>query len=341
MTDTLLALFERISTTLSDRFWAVIAYPTSSDHRLFWVYLMTSALFALFVYRKTWPRNGNDTPSFLAFLFPKKVWSNASAWLDLRFFVINELTMKLIHIGLLAGTLAFTFQLITGSNELVAFNWNEVLTIKGMSISLIYLIIAIAVGDFIGFFIHYLQHKIPFLWNFHKVHHSPEVMHPLSNFREHPIDNIAYGIGIGAGYGVLMGVVALVFGYVPRPPEVLGVPLFFFLFNVGGYHLRHSHVWLRWKGNWSKVFPSPAHHHVHHSCHPDHLDKNFAFMFPIWDVLFKTYHMPDDDRDVKFGLYGVEETEYTSVWKIYTLPFRDLWRKHVGVAGPAKEASKD
>lgn len=64
-------------------------------------------------------------------------------------------------------------------------------------------------------------------------------------------------------------------------------------------------------------------------------------MFPIWDVLFKTYHMPDDDRDVKFGLYGVEETEYTSVWKIYTLPFRDLWRKHVGVAGPAKEASKD
>lgn len=225
MTDTLLALFERISTTLSDRFWAVIAYPTSSDHRLFWVYLMTSALFALFVYRKTWPRNGDNTPSFLAFLFPKKVWSNASAWLDLRFFVINELTMKLIHIGLLAGTLAFTFQLITGSNELVAFNWNEVLTIKGMSISLIYLIIAIAVGDFIGFFIHYLQHKIPFLWNFHKVHHSPEVMHPLSNFREHPIDNIAYGIGIGAGYGVLMGVVALVFGYVPRPPEVLGVPL--------------------------------------------------------------------------------------------------------------------
>jgi len=55
-------------------------------------------------------------------------------------------------------------------------------------------------------------------------------------------------------------------------------------------------------GIWSIVFPSPAHHHVHHSCHPEHIDKNFAFVFPVWDLIFGTYFMPDDNRDVKFGV---------------------------------------
>ena len=141
---------------------------------------------------------------------------------------------------------------------------------------------------------------------------------------------VAYALGIGAVYGMVFGGVESGLGYLPNMPAVLGVPILAFMFNVGGYHLRHSHVWLRWPGNWSKVFPSPAHHHVHHSCHPDHLDKNFAFMFPLWDVLFRTYHMPEDDRDVKFGIYGMEETEYTSVWKIYSLPFRNLYRKARG-----------
>ncbi len=73
-------------------------------------------------------------------------------------------------------------------------------------------------------------------------------------------------------------------------------------FNLLAYNLRHSHIWLRWPGRWSMVLPSPAHHHVHHSCHPDHIDKNFAFMFPVWDVIFRTYHLPEDNRDVKFGI---------------------------------------
>lgn len=149
----------------------------------------------------------------------------------------------------------------------------------------------------------------------------------LSNFREHPVDNIAYSVAIGLGYGVLMAAIAKTFGYIPRAPEVFGTTFFFFAFNAFGYHLRHSHIWLRWKGRWSMVFPSPAHHHVHHSCHPDHLDKNFAFMLPIWDVIFRTYEMPEDDRDVIFGIYGAKEQEYTSIWKIYALPFKKLWKR--------------
>jgi sterol desaturase/sphingolipid hydroxylase (fatty acid hydroxylase superfamily) len=189
------------------------------------------------------------------------------------------------------------------------------------------MLIVIAVVDFVAFYLHYLQHKIPILWEFHKVHHSPEVMHPLSNYREHPVDNIAYAVGTGGAYGIMMGLSVRFLGYLPSMPEIVGVPVILFLFNIAGYNMRHSHIWLRWPGRLSMIFPSPAHHHVHHSCHPDHLDKNFAFVFPVWDVLFKTYHMPKDGKDVKFGLYGQDSSDYSTCWRLYYIPFRNLFRK--------------
>ena len=74
------------------------------------------------------------------------------------------------------------------------------------------------------------------------------------------------------------------------------------------------------------VFPSPAHHHVHHSRHPEHIDKNFAFVFPVWDVLFGTYHMPEDNRDVEFGVPKEDAEGLTSCWRLYVIPFRDAGR---------------
>ena len=164
------------------------------------------------------------------------------------------------------------------------------------------------------------------LWQFHKVHHSAEVMHPVSNFREHPVDNLLYMLTHSVAYGGLMALATKLFGFVPNAPAVLGVPVMFLLFNLSGYHLRHSHVWLRWPGKLSMIFPSPAHHHVHHSCHPDHIDKNFAFMLPVWDVIFKTYHMPEDNQDVKFGIGGENQGELTSCTRLYWVPMRDAYR---------------
>ena len=167
---------------------------------------------------------------------------------------------------------------------------------------------------------------MPLLWQFHKVHHSAEVMHPISNFREHPVDNFAYDLITGLGFGALNGIAVNVFGYLPSLPSLLGVPLLMLAFNLLAYNLRHCHVWLRWPGRWSMVLPSPAHHHVHHSCHPDHIDKNFAFMFPVWDVIFGTYTLPEDNRDVKFGIGEGKAAELSTCLQLYLIPFRDAWR---------------
>ncbi|SEL38759.1 Sterol desaturase/sphingolipid hydroxylase, fatty acid hydroxylase superfamily [Roseovarius azorensis] len=304
----------------------------SPGERLFALYLLTAVGFAYVVYRvRAWRRHDGeeDAPTFLGFLLPRRVWSHPSAWLDVRYFFFHKLIGHFLLFGVMAACSAWAYALVTGGESLAeAARIGDTRSGTGAYvIAFGYMVGFFVLSDLIAYTIHYLQHKIPILWEFHKVHHSAEVMHPMSNFREHPIDNLAYLVCIGAGNGIFMGTAAQLLGYLPSMPAVLGVPLLMFLFNVMGYNLRHSHIWLRWPGNWSKVFPSPAHHHVHHSCHPDHIDKNFAFMFPVWDVIFKTYELPEDNRDVRFGVAGMNAEEMDSCAKLYLVPFRNVVRR--------------
>ena len=313
----------------------VMMMPFDPDSRIFVLYLLTSALFALFVYLRLRRTRLAET-TFLRFLFPRRVWDHPSAWLDVRYFFFHRLTGHFLATGGGVFATVAVLMLLTGFEGIpdttaVLVGW------QGIGASVVFMVVALIVGDFTAFYVHYLQHKIPLLWQFHKVHHSAEVMHPLSNYREHPIDNLVYTLTIGATYGVVLALAAHTIGYLPATTSLLGVPIFMFLFNVTGYNLRHSHIWLRWPGRWSMIFPSPAHHQVHHSCHPDHLDKNFAFLLPVWDVLFGCYVMPEDNRDVKFGVTEKDRgQELNSCLRLYFLPFRDAWR--LMTTGPRPKA---
>jgi sterol desaturase/sphingolipid hydroxylase (fatty acid hydroxylase superfamily) len=318
-------------TDLATRFFHhaenVFTTADNPNSRVFVLYLLSTVAIAYVIYRGVKRKNADGNNSFLAFLFPKKVWDHPSAWLDLRYFFFHQLVGHFAMLGLAAWFSSLGFSWITGGLTISQIAQQASLsTIADIAIATSYMCIALFISDFLGYFCHYMQHKSPLLWQFHKVHHSAEVMHPASNFREHPVDNLVYGVVIGAGYGMVMGVAVRIFGYLPSMPTLLGVPLLMLAFNLVGYNLRHSHIWMKWPGKLSMIFPSPAHHHVHHSYHPDHIDKNFAFMFPIWDVIFKTYHMPEDNRDVKFGIGEGNADELTSCLRLYWVPVRDAIR---------------
>lgn len=305
----------------------VMLYPFDADQRIYVTYLATSAIIAFVIYQIARRRGEETEGSFLRFLFPKRVWSHPSAWLDLRYFFFHRITGHFLVMLAGGGTSVLIYRWITGIENPVALAADNILPpVSELGISVIFMCVSLVVIDFIAWLAHYLQHKSVFLWQFHKVHHSAEVMHPVSNFREHPVDNLLYVVMTGVGYGAIFGIATNWVGFTPSVPSLLGVPIFHLLFNVAGYNLRHSHIWLRWPGKLSMVFPSPAHHHVHHSCHPDHIDKNFAFMLPVWDVIFRTYHMPDDNRDVKFGIGKEDKGEFTSCARLYWVPVRDAYR---------------
>jgi sterol desaturase/sphingolipid hydroxylase (fatty acid hydroxylase superfamily) len=322
----------------------VLLMPFDPDSRIYLLYLLTSALFALFVYLRLRKARSDDATSFVGFLFPRRVWDHPSAWLDVRYFFFHRMTGHFLVTGGGVFATVAMLMLLTGFEGTPDPETTAVLTgWQGLAASILFMVVAMVVGDFTAFYVHYLQHKIPLLWQFHKVHHSAEVMHPLSNYREHPVDNLVYTLTIGATYGIVLALAVHTVGYLPDTLSLLGVPIFMFLFNLTGYNLRHSHIWLRWPGRWSMIFPSPAHHQVHHSCHPDHLDKNFAFLLPIWDVLFGCYVMPEDNRDVKFGVTEKDKGhELDSCIKLYLLPFRDAWRLMTSKPGPkADDAAQE
>lgn len=331
MIDILLQLLESIFSFIRAQFLIVFSYPFFPGQRIFWLYIVSSSVLAFYVFfvgTRLVASRKLSLSAFIRFLIPREIWRTSSAWLDVRYFFFHQIFRAVMFGVFLTGVLNLVFRFVTGEPNAVAAKRLTIgPDIANIAVSTAYMFVLFAFVDLVSFTLHYLQHKIPLLWEFHKVHHSPKVMHPLSNYREHPIDNIVYAVGSGAAFGLLMGLARNWFGYVPGVPLVLGIPLLAFAFNVLGYNLRHSHVWVRWPGRWSEIFASPAHHHIHHSCHPDHIDKNFAFMFPCWDVLFRTYHVPETNKDVHFGISIDGANEYKSCLGIYFIPFRNACRR--------------
>ncbi|NOT28054.1 MAG: sterol desaturase family protein [Acidobacteria bacterium] len=304
----------------------VLAYPFNPDERIYLPYLLTSLVAAVGVYLVTRQTlSGTARQRLDQFLFPHEVWRTTSAWLDVRYFFVHQVLRVFLYGTFAAAATTWTFRVTAQLLGLTALG--EVTprpTSWGIEIG--YAFVAIALLDFVAFAIHWCQHHVPLLWEFHKVHHSARVMHPLTNYREHPIDNLVYASGLSLCAGVTMAVVFALLGYVPRTPTIGGAGVFAVAFNGLAYNLRHSHIWLRWPGALVYLFGSPAHHQVHHSYHPTHINRNFAFMFPVWDLLFGTFRMPSTNADVKFDLGETGDEELTTVARLYWIPFRDAAR---------------
>jgi sterol desaturase/sphingolipid hydroxylase (fatty acid hydroxylase superfamily) len=153
---------------------------------------------------------------------------------------------------------------------------------------------AFVVGDFGFYWGHRLVHEIPFLWRFHSLHHSPERVYFLISARAHPIDNAVirlfglvpiYVLGIGAPQSVQGTLVATVIMLV---------------MTVWGFFI---HANIRWRyGPLEWLIATPGFHHWHHT-RSGLRDRNFASMLPIWDLIFRTHHLPKTWPSA----YGIDE----------------------------------
>lgn len=175
-----------IITAVVDQSIEVLRYPLNPHNRIYFAYLGSSIISAWFVYRairlKVRNRTQQDADlangSFLRFVFPKYVWDHPSAWLDLRYFFFHRVISHFLLLGVGGTALGLGFMFSSGGMtlaDLVMQDWLG--TPSGYLFAVAYMTVTAVVLDFIAWSIHYLQHKVPLLWQFHKVHHSSEVMH--------------------------------------------------------------------------------------------------------------------------------------------------------------------
>ena len=146
-------------------------------------------------------------------------------------------------------------------------------------------------------FNHWLSHKVPLLWEFHKVHHNAEVLTPLTNFRVHPVctwvftNILAFSAAVANGFGNYM------FGETAYQYALSDTNIILVLFIHAYVHLQHSHMWIAFRGVLGRIFVSPAHHQVHHSANPKHFNKNFGSCLALWDWMFGTLYVPQKERE--------------------------------------------
>jgi sterol desaturase/sphingolipid hydroxylase (fatty acid hydroxylase superfamily) len=192
---------------------------------------------------------------------------------------------------------------------------------------------------------HYLSHRIPFLWEFHKVHHSATVLTPLTNFRVHPVymcifsNILAVFTGLANGFGdYLLGQSAPQYGL----SETNIILVFFIYFYV---HLQHTQLWISFTGWLGHLFMSPAHHQIHHSRNPPHFNKNLGSCLAVWDWIFGTLYISSRHSEkLEFGVEPDREHAHTIRGELIT-PFGRaaglLKERFVRSAPPAPLAAAD
>src|SRR5690606_28269865 len=125
-------------------------------------------------------------------------------------------------------------------------------------------------------------HIVPWLWSFHQVHHSANVLTPLTLYRTHPVETLLYDARGWLTTSLVAGVFLYLFRGTAVQYEILGVHALGFLFNFLGANLRHSHVWLRF-GAWERWFISPAQHQLHHGRTRAMTSSNYGTWLACWD----------------------------------------------------------
>ncbi len=232
-------------------------------------------------------------------------------WLDLFYVYFNYFLFSLIIFNALSNLAVDLFQGglgLLGINNLVAI---QLRTWPAWSQMVLLLIVA----DFLQWNIHRLLHRVPFLWEFHKVHHSVEQMGFAAHLRYHWMENVVYK-------GLL---------YLPLAMIGFSVGDFFivYMFQTFVGHWNHANFTMD-IGPLRYVFNHPAMHIWHHSHELPEKQPygiNFGLTLSIWDYLFGTAWVPKNGRDIRLGFPKLESFPKNFFAQIIYGFGRRHWRK--------------
>ena len=230
--------------------------------------LLFSALLFIGI-EKIWPLLQNQ-PVF------RRGWQT-----DLTYFGVNHLLIGVVLLVTNALVHAFgpsPFSMMASTIEEVPF-WLQILLI-------------VLVADLLQYAVHRMFHQVPFLWRFHRIHHSVEVMDWLAGSRLHVFEVIATRVPILMAFAL--------FGFSKAAVDVYVV--------IVGLHAVFNHAnvrvnlgplaWLRY------ILVFPAFHHWHHGSDRAAIDRNFAAHFAFIDHLFGTAVQSSQALPLKYGLSG-------------------------------------
>jgi sterol desaturase/sphingolipid hydroxylase (fatty acid hydroxylase superfamily) len=261
--------------------------------------------------------------SGVKYLFPLEVYRTPSVKVDLMMVPLQGVLNFVLFTGLALGSGVVQIWLV---QQLGHVPWSVSIGWVGVTLQIVYTLLGTDVARFAW---HWHAHHVPFMWEFHKGHHSAEALHPVF-VRTHPVDMFLRLVYMNVGGGILGGGLMYIAGVDASATAaswlvVLGLIIHFL------QQFEHSHVVFSFGKTLDNIFYAPYFHRIHHSALLQHRDKNLGFVggLSLWDRLAGTLYVPRLDEHIVYGA-SLDELGDNN-------PHRTLWRF---LAGPFAAAAK-
>ncbi len=273
---------------------------------------------------------------FFRFAVPRGLYNHPSTLVDIKIGLFNTLFLATGAISALLFTPIITIQILQflGGPVDAETGW-----MRGL-LAAVLLFLAQDLGRYCN---HYLHHESRCLWPFHAVHHSAEVMTPITFMRAHPFYYAVQAVIISVLVGLVSALV--LWGLIGRIENwiIYAGALAFNAYVFFGANIRHSHIWLSYGRVMEHVLISPAQHQIHHSSDPKHHDKNYGEVFAIWDWIFGTLYVPDGYEELEFGLADRDGNKipqkHPTLYDALVGPFIEVWEDLT--RGTSRDPSRD
>jgi len=241
---------------------------------------------------------------FPLFIFSYKKWKHAAINF---FFTLTTIAINFV----------LAFILISTSEWTQTQNFG-LLTFFPESNSVLFAIAGLLGLDLIGaYFVHWVEHKVPFMWRFHLIHHTDMHVDTTTANRHHPGESV---------FRFVFTTLAVI---------IMGAPVWLIMLYQGLSvvlsQFNHANIRLPEKLDkilsWAIVTPNM--HHVHHHFQLPQTDSNYGNIFAIWDRIFGTFeYMPQEKIHYGIDTHMAEE-EHSSLSKMLKIPF-EPYRKPPG-----------
>lgn len=171
-------------------------------------------------------------------------------------------------------------------------------------------VIGLLAFDFWMYWWHRANHRIPWLWRLHRMHHSDPTVDATSALRFHTGEILLSG----AARLVVLPIVGLSIPQLLLYESIL-LPVILF---------HHSNV--RFPRALDRgllaLLVTPAMHRVHHSRVREETDSNYGSILPYWDLLFRTFRLRQDASTIRVGLEGFDESRHQTLPGLLMTPLR-------------------
>jgi len=267
-------------------------YLLQTLHGMPHLFLVAFGLFVLFSLLERWtPCNPGQS------LLDKHVLT------DVAYYFVIPIFTKLIFIIYIRMGVSLFFA--DASDDTVAYNIMHGFGPLGALPVWAQAAISFILSDVILYWTHRLFHGKNF-WRFHAIHHCPTQVSWHSTYRFHPV-NIWLTFTLVNTLMVFMG---------------LSMQSMAILATFNTLYSAMVHANLNWTfGPFKYCFASPVFHRWHHTSQAEGMDKNFAPTFPLLDVVFGTYYMPEGKVPEHYGITGTDIPE--SFWEQLVWPFKN------------------